>query len=78
MKAHKHVQYILARETKRLFVIRRLKSAGCGTTDLIYVYISLIRSILETACPVFQPLLTEGGQGQDRKNSENCLENNTR
>ena len=60
MKAHKHVQYILARATKRLFVIRRLKSAGCGTTDLIYVYISLIRSILETACPVFQPLLTEG------------------
>ena len=60
MKAHRHVQYILARATKRLFVIRRLKSAGCGTSDLIYVYISLIRSILETACPVFQPLLTEG------------------
>ena len=60
MKPHKHVQYIVGRATKRLYAIRRLKSAGCGTTDLLYVYMSLIRSILETACPVFQPLLTEG------------------
>ena len=53
MKPHRHVQYIVGRATKRLYAIQRLKSAGCGTTDLLYVYMSLIRSILETACPVF-------------------------
>ena len=58
MKAHKHVQYIVSRSIKRIFVISRLKSAGCGVDDLIYVYVLLIRSILETACPVFQPMLT--------------------
>ena len=60
MKPHKHVEYIVSRATKRLYIIRRLKAAGCGDSDLLYVYISLIRSILETACPVFQPQLTEG------------------
>ena len=58
MKPHRHVQYIISRALKRIYVIRRLKSAGCASDDLIYVYVLLIRSILETACPVFQPMLT--------------------
>ena len=66
MKPHKHVQYIVSRSLKRIFAIRRLKSAGCSIEDLIYVYILLIRSILETACPVFHPLLTNG----DKENIE--------
>ena len=58
MKPLKHVQYIVSRATKRLYVIRRLKAAGVNDSDLIFIYISLIRSILETACPVFQSQLT--------------------
>ena len=30
----------------------------CSVDDLVNVYMLLIHSILETACPVFQPLLT--------------------
>ena len=40
-------------------MIRRLKSAGCRDDDLVAIFISLIRSVLETACPVFHPQLTQ-------------------
>lgn len=64
MTPHKHVQYIVSRAIKRIFVIRRLKAAGVSISDLIYIYILLIRSILETACPVFHPMLTNENKAQ--------------
>ena len=75
MKPHKHVEYIVSRATKRLYIIRRLKAAGCGDSDLLYVYISLIRSILETACPVFQSQLTEGDKTKIERIQKIAFEN---
>ena len=37
MKSHKRVQYIVSRSMKRIFAIRRLKSAGCVLDDLVYM-----------------------------------------
>ena len=39
--------------TKRLFVLRTLKRVGLGTNDLVLVYCSIVRSIVEYASPVW-------------------------
>ena len=38
---------------KRLFALRTLKTAGLGTNDLVLVYCSIVRSIVEHASPVW-------------------------
>ena len=38
---------------KRLFALRTLKRAGLGTNDLVLVYCSIVRSIVEYASPVW-------------------------
>ena len=42
--------------TKRLFVLRTLKRVGLGTNDLVLVYSSIIRSIVEYASPVWDAI----------------------
>ena len=59
MKPRKHVDYIISRAIKKMWTIRRLKSAKCNNTDLVNIFILLIRSILETDCPVFHSQLTD-------------------
>ena len=39
--------------TKRLFVLRTLKKDALGTNDLVLVYCSIVRSIVEYASPVW-------------------------
>ena len=46
-------RYIHKKATKRLFVLRTLKSVGLGTNDLVLVYCSIVRSIVEYASPVW-------------------------
>ena len=43
---------------KRFFVIYSLLRAGVSDSDIIAVYCSLIRSVLEYACPVWHPGIT--------------------
>ena len=50
---------------KRIWIVRRLKNIGCNDEDLVkidIIMIMLIRSILETSCPVFHPQLTNENQ----------------
>ena len=58
MKPKKHVKYIISKAHKRIWIMRRLKIAKCNNSDMVHIYIALIRSILETACPVFHSQLT--------------------
>ena len=51
-----HVDYILKKANSRLFCLRLLKKAGLNHTDLITIYCSVIRSILEYASPVWADL----------------------
>ena len=37
----------------RLFLLRTLKRVGLGTNDLVLVYCSIVRSIIEYASPVW-------------------------
>ena len=50
---NEHCDSIHKRATKRLFVLRTLKRVGLGTNDLVLVYCSIVRSIVEYASPVW-------------------------
>ena len=50
---NKHVENIVAKAGKRVYMIYQLKRAGIGQHDLVTIYVSVIRPILEYACPVW-------------------------
>ena len=47
-------EYIVGKANKRLWVIRRLKALGANIEDLIEIYTTQVRSVLELAVPVWQ------------------------
>ena len=51
-----HCDYIVKRARKRLYVLRVLMKSGLPPADLIQVYCSLVRPILEYASPVWAAL----------------------
>ena len=59
MKTYKHVQYILGIAYKRMWAIRKLQKASISPKDIIHFFNMKIRSVLETNCPVFHPMLTQ-------------------
>ena len=68
-----HIDYILKKAAKRYFVIYQLNRARVKPDDIIIVYCSLIRSILEYACPVWHSGLTVA-QSNDLENvQKRCL-----
>ena len=50
---NEHCDSIHKKATKRLFVLRTLKRVGLGTNNLVLVYCSIVRSIVEYAAPVW-------------------------
>ena len=46
---NKHVENIVAKDGKRVYVLYQLKRAGIGQHDLVTIYVS----VLEYACPVW-------------------------
>ena len=51
-----HCDYIVRKGNRRLYVLRSLKCCGVSSPDIVTVYCSLIRPILEYACAVFANL----------------------
>jgi hypothetical protein len=54
-----HVEYICSKTSKRLYFLRLLKRAGISPEDIIQIYCSIIRSVLEYACVIWHPSLTK-------------------
>jgi hypothetical protein len=54
-----HVLYTCKKASKRLYFLRLLKRAGITSLDIVNVYCSIIRSILEYACEVWHPSITK-------------------
>ena len=52
-----HVDTIVSKTRKRVFTIYQLKRAGIRQCDLLRVYVSVIRPVLEYACPVWHTSL---------------------
>jgi hypothetical protein len=53
-----HVSHIVKRASSRLYALRLLKAAGLSTKNLLVIYTSLIRQLMEYACQVFNGGLT--------------------
>ena len=53
LKWNDHVDYMVKKSAKRLYMIRLLKRARCDTKTLISVYFSCIRPILEYCAQVW-------------------------
>ena len=51
-----HCDYIVKRARKRLYALRVLRKSGLPPADLIQIYCSLVRPILELASPVWAAL----------------------
>ena len=56
---HDHIDYICKKAAKRLYFLRLLKRANIQPLEIVHVYCSTIRSILEYACEVWHPGLTK-------------------
>ncbi len=52
-----HVDRIVSKAMKRIFTIYQLHRAGIRQCDLLRVYVSVIRPVLEYACPVWHTSL---------------------
>lgn len=53
-----HVDYLVSKVAKRIHCLRHLIHAGVKHSDILTIYCSVIRSVLEHACPVWHPGLT--------------------
>ena len=56
---HGHIDKIVKKANTRLFYLRQLKRAKLAASDIISAYLTIMRPILEYACQVWHPGLTE-------------------
>ncbi|XP_063953926.1 uncharacterized protein LOC135153732 [Lytechinus pictus] len=59
LKWDKHVDAIVSRANRRLFMLRSLKPFSCPPEDMILVFTGFIRPVLEYACQVWHSSLTQ-------------------
>ena len=53
----KHVDNIVSKAGKHVYKLYQLKHAGISQLDLVKIYVSIIRPVLESACPVWSTSL---------------------
>jgi len=70
---HAHVTYMLQKVNKRIFGIYNLAIAGICEADITQVYISIIQSFLEYACPVWYPGLSRAQANEIERVQKRCL-----
>ena len=66
LKWSEQVHYMCSKASKCLFVLRILRRAQLSDDDLVYFYCTVVRPILEYACPVWHFSLT--------KHQSDCIE----
>jgi hypothetical protein len=59
MKWDAHVEFVCAKSASRLHFLKRMKRACSNTGDLVCFYTTVIRPVLEYACPVWHSSLTK-------------------
>ena len=50
---NKHLENIMKKAGKILYMLYKLKRAGISNSDLVAVYVSVVRPVLEYTCPVW-------------------------
>ena len=56
---HANTNYIVSRANKRLWLLRRLKNLGANRDDLLEIYRTQVRIVLELAVPAWQGNLSQ-------------------
>ena len=56
---NKHVENIVKKAEKRLYMLYQLKRAGISQSDVVTVYLSVVRRVLEYVCPVWHTNLQQ-------------------
>ena len=56
---NKHIENSVAKAGKRVYMLYQLKRAGICQHDLVTIYVSVIRHVLEYACPVWHTNLNK-------------------
>ena len=59
LKWDSHIEYIIQKASKRLYYLRCLKRSGLTRNELKTIYVALIRSVCEYACPIWSTCLTK-------------------
>ena len=59
LKWDTHIEAIVSRANRRLFMLRSLKPFSCPPDDMITVFTGFIRPVLEYACPVWHSSITQ-------------------
>ncbi len=54
-----HVENIISKASIRVYLLYQFKRAGVSQNDLLNVFLSVIRPVLEYACPVWHTNLTQ-------------------
>ena len=60
LKWARHVDALASKVASRIYFLKQLKRSGASTEDLICFFASVIRPVLEYACPVWHSNLTTG------------------
>jgi len=68
-----HVDYLLKKVAKRYFIMYELNRARITPDDIIAVYCTIIRGVLEYACPVWHSGLTVAQSNDIEKVQMRCL-----
>lgn len=70
---HDHVIYIVSKACKRIHCIAQLVKSGVKNSDVVSIYCSIIRSILEYCCPVWHPGITLQESSDIERVQKRCL-----
>ena len=54
-----HIDYICAKASSRLYCLKQFKKCSTSIDDMLHFYITIIRPVLEYACPVWHSSLTK-------------------
>ncbi len=68
-----HVAYIIAKASKRIYVISLLSRYKVSVVDLISIYCSIVRSVLEYAMPVWHVGLSKAQSCDIERVQKRCL-----
>ena len=49
---NRHVDTMVQKASKRIFMLYQLKRAGIRQADMVTIYLTVVRLIVEYACPV--------------------------
>ena len=73
LRWQQHVDAISSKAASRLWFLRQLKRSGAPIEDLLCFYKTVVRPVLEYACPVWHSSLTKGKTNAlERFRNERC------